>query len=267
MSLATARLKQDLENKQVIKIIAGLSNFNVANVIKTVKAAEIAGGTYVDVASNPKLVKVLKSFTNLPICVSSIDTQELYNCLLAGADILEIGNFDAFYSKNIYFSISQIINLAKEVKSFSKNKPLCITIPHILSLSDQLYLVQQLQKLDINMIQTEGYTNKPSIIPSISSYILQATNFSSSTLSASYILSKYTNIPVIASSNINSVSAPVALSYGASGIGICSSLQNLKLIHQQVDYINQLKSSISLCKTEMSTSYMQTLAKASLANL
>nr|YP_009244303.1 hypothetical protein Gvag_090 [Gelidium vagum]AMK96545.1 hypothetical protein Gvag_090 [Gelidium vagum] len=260
MSLAIARLKQDLKNKQVIKIIAGLSNFDVTNVIKTVKAAEISGSTYVDVASNPKLIKILKSLTNLPICVSSIDAQELYNCLLAGADILEIGNFDVFYRKYIYFSVYQIINLVKQVKSFSKSKPLCVTIPHILSLNDQIYLVQQLQKLDIDMIQTEGYINRSQIISSMSSPILQAINLSSSTLSSSYILSKYTKMPIIASSQINSVSAPIAISYGASGIGICSALKDLKSIYQKVDYINQMKFSVSSCRA-MSNSFIQALTK------
>lgn len=257
MNLAITRLKRDLDNNQVIKIIAGLSNFNVINVIKTVKAAEIAGSTYVDVASNPKLVKILKSFTNLPVCVSSIDSQELYNCLLAGADILEIGNFDAFYPKHIYFSISQIINLTKEIQSFSKNNPLCVTIPYILSLSDQLNLVQQLQKLDVTMVQTEGFTNKMQLIPKTSSPIVKSTNFSLSTLSASYKLSKYTNIPIIASSCINSLSAPIAISHGASGIGICSALQDLNSINQKVDYINQLKFSISSYKTEILTPVMK----------
>nr|YP_009244104.1 hypothetical protein Gele_091 [Gelidium elegans]AMK96346.1 hypothetical protein Gele_091 [Gelidium elegans] len=265
MNLAITRLKRDLENKQVIKIIAGLSNFNVTSVIKTVKAAEIAESTYVDVASNPKLVKILKSLTHLPVCVSSIDPQELYDCLLAGADILEIGNFDAFYSKYIYFSTSQIINLTKEIQSFSKNNPLCVTIPHILSLSDQLNLVQQLQKLDVTMVQTEGSTNKTQLIPMISSPIIHSTNLSSSTLSASYKLSKYTNIPVIASSCINSLSASIAISHGASGIGICSALQDLNLINQKVDYINQLKFSISSYRTGILTPLMKASMKVNAA--
>ena len=266
MTLMTVKLKQDLCNRKVIKIISGLSNFNLASIIKTIKAAEISGATYIDVASNPKLVKVLKSVTNLPICVSSIEPQDLYNCLLAGADILEIGNYDVFYDKGIQFSTFQIIQLVNEIKSFSKDKFLCVTIPHTLLLQDKVYLAQVLFKEGVNMVQTEGSIAKGRFISDSKSLILQTANFSSSALSTAYAISKYTNMPVIASSGINSVSAPIAISYGASGVGVCSSLLNYNSIIQKANYINQIISSLSLSTSQQKFYNMQTLIRTDLSN-
>ena len=267
MTLVTIKLKENLKKKKVIKIISGLSNFNLASIIKTIKAAEISGATYIDVASNPKLVKVLKSTTNLPICVSSIEPKDLYCCLLAGADILELGNYDVFYSKGISFSAFQIVNLVNEIKSFSKDKLLCVTIPHNLLLQDKVYLAQTLYKAGVVMVQTEGSIAKNKSFSSHESLILQTTNSSSSALSTSYAISKYTDMPVIASSGINSVSAPIAISYGASGVGICSSLSNYNSIFQKVDYINQVISSINMFKSQQTFYNIQTLIKNDLTNV
>nr|QJH88242.1 Ycf23 [Pterocladia lucida] len=257
MTFIAVKLKQDLKNKKVIKIITGLSNFDTDNIIKTVHAAEMAGATYVDVSSNPKLVKILKSITTLPICVSSIAPRDLYNCLLSEADIFEIGNFDVFYYKDIYFSSYQIIQLVKEVKSFLKNKPLCVTIPYFLPLHEQVILVQKLQKIGVTMVQTEGYVNKNKCIFSRSP-ILNSTVLASSALSASHMISQYTNIPVIASSGINYISSPIAVASGASGIGIGSALKYYNSISEKAKYISQVISSVNMYKKNKFFPYMQT---------
>lgn len=266
MSSMTIKLKQDLKKKKVIKIISGLSNFNLVDIIKTIKAAEISGATYVDIASNPKLVKVLRSITDLPICVSSIEPRDLYNCLLSGADILEIGNYDAFYDRGIIFSAFQIIYLVNEIKSFLADKLLCVTIPHTLLLQDKIFLAQTLYEAGVTMIQTEGSITKGEFSVGSESLLLNSSNRSTSALSTAYAISKYTDIPVIASSGINSVSAPIAISSGASGIGICSSLSNYNSIAQKVDYINQIVSSMNTFTCDRTFYNIPTLVKTDLTS-
>lgn len=258
MTLVATKLRYCLKNRKVVKVITGLSNFDVDSIVKTVKAAEIAGATYVDVASSPKLVKILKSITNLPICVSSIEPKDLYKCLLAGADIFEVGNFDHFYSKNIYISGPQIINLVREVKSFLNDKPLCVTIPHTLLLDEQVDLVRKIAKSGVTMVQTEGYISKNKTILDSDSLIVQSTHLSSCALSTSYILSRQTSLPVIASSGLSYISAPIAIACGASGIGIGSALLNYKSVSRQAEYINQLTSSLDMSDTNMHFSCMYT---------
>ena len=82
---------KDFKEKRVIKVITGISNTNVYQISKIAKAAELANASYLDVVANTQVVKFLKSFSSLPICVSSIETIDIYNCLAAGADIVEIG--------------------------------------------------------------------------------------------------------------------------------------------------------------------------------
>ena len=59
-------------SRPVLKVISGLNNFNAASVAATVKAADLGGATFVDIAADVDLVKLAKSLTKLPICVSAV---------------------------------------------------------------------------------------------------------------------------------------------------------------------------------------------------
>lgn len=231
-------LQKALLSKKVIKIITGLANLDVNDVLDKVKAAEIAGATYVDIAANPDLVLVVKSMTSIPVCVSSINPKDLYQCVLAGADMVEIGNFDIFYSKNIIFSYNQIINIAQETKYLLNHIDICVTIPHHLLLEQQVKLARNLKQIGIKCIQTEGFMAKNSYQEN--NKIFKFINKSSSALSSSYAIAKSVNIPIIAASGINSISAPIAISYGASGIGLGSVLNDLNGINEIANYIQEV---------------------------
>ena len=256
MTLIDTKLRYYLNNKKVVKVITGLSNVNVSDVVKTVKAAEIAKATYVDVASNPKLVKILKSLTTLPICVSSIEPQDLYECSLAGADVFEIGNFDAFYNKNLFITAPQVLKLVKEVKLLLGNKPICVTIPHTLLLSEQVDLARKIQKMGVTMIQTEGYTSKSSRLLNSHSVIARSAYCASLALSSSYTLFRDLNTPIIASSGLNHISTPLALLCGASGIGIGSALTYCQSISSKAEFISQIVSTLNKHQT-LSFPYLQ----------
>nr|UAD85753.1 hypothetical protein [Gracilaria ferox] len=242
-NLLPLQLQQKISKQKAVKIIAGLNNFSIDSIVKIVQAAEIGEASYVDIAANPEIISIVKSVTSFPLCVSSIEPLELLNCVMKGADIVEIGNFDVFYDKKIFFSSQQILKLAKETKQLMPNIPICVTIPHTLLLSDQVRLALLLEQIGVSLVQTEGYSTKHSMHYQSSSIVTSMTN-ASSAISSSYFMSKYVNIPIIAASSINCVSAPAAFSYGASIIGIGSAVSKYNTVYDMAMYIYEIVCSI-----------------------
>lgn len=242
MSLFNTKLREKILSKQVIKVIAGLSNFDLNHIIRLIKAAELGGASYIDIAASPEIITIIKSITNFPICVSSIDPIALYNCKIAGADILEIGNFDIFYKKGIYFSKSQIKNIVKETQQLVEENDLCITIPHILPLNDQIDLSISLQDLGIHMLQTEGISTKNYFNQITNSSIISSIYKVSASLSSTYAIANSISIPILSSSGIDALSAPLAIYYGASGIGVGSALNSFTTVSEISIYLNEIAS-------------------------
>nr|QCI04768.1 hypothetical protein [Bornetia secundiflora] len=239
-------LFHSFNSRQVVKVIAGLNNNNIYQILKLIKAIELSNATYIDIIANPKIVMILKAMTDLPICVSSINPIELYNCVLAGADIVELGNFDVFYDKEIKFSAKNILDLAIETRHLIPFKDICVTIPYHLSLYEQIGLSQKLEKNGINFLQTEGgIVLAGSPLDQKADCIFASTYIASASLSSTYAISHAVNIPVISASGINCLSAPIALSYGASGIGIGRMINQLVDINIMSNYIDEIKYSLS----------------------
>jgi len=253
MNLYNDRLNSSFREGKVVKIISGIDNFNINKIFNIISACEISKATYIDVAANPDIISFIKSISSLPICVSSIDSNMLYNSVVAGADLVEIGNFDCFYKNGIYLSIDEIVKIVKQTKYLLSNIDICVTIPHTLTLNKQVYLAQKLEQIGVNLLQTEGIqsncTNNDLLAHDHISY---SASIASSTLSSIYLISQAVNIPVIASSGINKISASVALSYGASGVGIRSAISQINDILGMSKYINEIifSTSQSLCQTD-----------------
>lgn len=68
-------LQRAFANRCALKVISGLNNFDPVRVAATVKAAHHGGATFVDIAAAPDLVKLAKTLTNLPICVSAVEPE------------------------------------------------------------------------------------------------------------------------------------------------------------------------------------------------
>lgn len=252
MKLVSNKLNLLFKSKKVIKVIAGLDNCNVTDILKVAKAAELAKATYLDVVANTSVVQLLKKFVNIPICVSSVNPVDLYNCVILGADLVEIGNFNCLYKKSKYLTTSQIINLAQETRLLIGNEiNICVTIPCYLYLHEQIELAKRLEQLGVNTLQTEGFVSKQIINSKIfrSDNIFKSISLSAASLSSTYVISNTVKIPVIASSNINCLSSPVSIFYGASGVGIGSSVHNQKNIYNMYCYINEIYKSISNINT------------------
>nr|YP_009394503.1 hypothetical protein [Vertebrata thuyoides]ARW63065.1 hypothetical protein [Vertebrata thuyoides] len=250
MKLFNKYLQEAFEAKSVLKVITGIDNINIHQVTKMAKAAELSNATYLDVSSNIKLIKFLKSFSSLPICVSSIDPVDIYNALSSGVDIIEIGNYDFLYNQGIYLSKKQIIELSKEIQCLANNIDICVTVPYYLSIYEQVSLAQDLKNLGINIIQTEGIskvhiTDYPfNLIQSGSSFSNLHNSFIPSLFSA-YIISQYVNVHIIASSGCKNIVGPISKFYGVSGIGIGSAVQEQDSILRMSKYIDETSKFLS----------------------
>ncbi len=240
MSLSNIELSRSFSSKKVVKVIAGINNTKVEQVIKIAMASQLAGADYLDINANVNLVKLLKSFISLPLCISSVDPVEIYNCVSSGADLIEVGNYDIFYKKSIYITSQQLINLVKEIKALIGNYDICVTIPYYMNLHEQISLAQNLEYLGVSMLQTEGtfLNNKVNKQLRISKPLF-------SSLLSTHVLSKYVNIPIITSSCLTSISSNMPIYYGASGIGIGSSVKSQNSLLSMVSYIKDIKCSIS----------------------
>lgn len=217
------QLEKALEQRQAIKIISGLTNFDQDNVSAIAKAAQAGGATFVDIAASPSLVRHVRSLINLPICVSAVEAQLLAEAVEAGADLVEIGNFDAFYAQGRRFEAPEVLALTQETRTLLPHTTLCVTVPHILPLDEQVALAEALVEAGANLIQTEGGTSSHPTHPGTLGLIEKA----APTLAAAHSISRAVSVPVICASGLSTVTAPMAITAGASGVGVGSAINQL----------------------------------------
>ena len=218
-----SRLQTALKNGQALKIISGLTNFDIDRVAATVKAATQGGATYLDIAADPHLVQMARSLTNLPICVSAIEPAKFLPAVEAGADLIEIGNYDPFYAQGIRFEAEEVLQLTRETRNLLPHITLSVTVPHILELDRQVQLATELVKAGADIIQTEGGVSaKP-----VHSGTLGLIEKAAPTLAAAYEISRAVPVPVLCASGISNVTAPLAIAAGAAGVGVGSAINRL----------------------------------------
>nr|YP_009396357.1 hypothetical protein [Polysiphonia scopulorum]ARW65543.1 hypothetical protein [Polysiphonia scopulorum] len=243
MSLLSSNLRNHFKNQKAIKIIAGINNTSISQISKIAQAAELANASYIDIAANVKIVKFIKSFSCLPVCISSIEPVDIYNCVIAGADIIEVGNYDFFYSKGIYISSNDIIKLVKEIKSLVCNIPICVTVPYYLNLDEQVFLAKNLEFIGVDLLQTEGvyYSNYSKSLSCINDLHLCFSNSLSASLLSTYVISQNVKLPIITASGVTDIFTSCTSSYGASGVGIGSAVNKKKSLAEMTKYINQIR--------------------------
>lgn len=216
-------LQNAFDSGRALKIISGLNNFDRERVAATVKAAERGGATFVDIAADPYLVQMARQLTNLPICVSSVEPEQFVRSVEAGADLIEIGNFDSFYAQGRRFEAEEVLALTHETRSLLPHITMSVTVPHILELSEQIHLAEELVKAGADIIQTEGGTSSKPTHAGTLGLIEKA----APTLAAAYCLSRAVTVPVLCASGISNVTAPMAIAAGAAGVGVGSAINQL----------------------------------------
>jgi hypothetical protein len=216
-------LRQAFDQSRVLKVISGLNNFDVKSVAAIVKAADRGGASFVDIAADADLVRLAKGLTDLPICVSAVEPDKFVSATQAGADLIEIGNFDSFYTQGRRFEAEEVLALTQETRSLLPNITLSVTVPHILTLDRQVQLAEDLVKAGADIIQTEGGTSSTPRSAGTLGLIEKA----APTLAAAYEISRAVSVPVLCASGLSNVTAPMAIAAGAAGVGVGSAINQL----------------------------------------
>lgn len=216
-------LETAFQQQQVLKVISGLNNFDRAKVSQVIKAATVGGATFVDIAADPQLVQMAKQLTSLPICVSAVKPQQFVYCVEAGADLIEIGNFDSFYIQGRRFEAEDVLALTKQTRQLLPDITLSVTVPHILALDEQVELASTLVQAGADIIQTEGGTSSEPNHSGTLGLIEKATP----TLAAASRISQEISVPVLCASGLSQVTVPMAIAAGASGVGVGSAVNQL----------------------------------------
>ena len=144
-SLPTS-LRQAITSRRLLKVIAGLTNRDQASVLRIARAAAAGGADLVDIACEPGLVRsVAEQCPLLPICVSAVDPDLFPAAVAAGAAMVEIGNFDAFYPEGRIFGAEEVLELTRRTRQLLPEVVLSVTVPHVLPLDEQEQLALDLQ--------------------------------------------------------------------------------------------------------------------------
>eukprot|EP01035_Chromulina_nebulosa_P020730 gene20730-26874_t len=229
-SFTRNQVLEPFQQGNALKIISGLHQFN-ENIVKNVVVASNAGGaSHIDIACNKDLVKLAKSISDLPICVSAIKPIDFVEAVNAGADMIEIGNFDTFYDFDIDFTAEDVLELTQQTRKLLPTIPLSVTIPHKLSLSQQIELAKELEAIGVDIIQTEG-----KVSANINGLGLQELiELAAPTIASAYAISRAVSIPVMCSSGLCDVTVPLALAAGAKGVGVGSMVNKQPHVQQMV---------------------------------
>ncbi|XP_062094567.1 uncharacterized protein ycf23-like [Humulus lupulus] len=241
LSTSKELVLKEFHERKALKIISGLQNFDKENVASVVTAADKGGATHVDIACDPELVKLAITLTSLPVCVSSVDPAAFLAAVEAGATMVEIGNYDSFYEKGVIFTPEQILNLTKETKRSLPSVTLSVTVPHTLSLPDQVKLAELLEQEGVDIIQTEGGKCSNPTMSGILGLIEKATP----TLAAAYSISRAVKIPVMCSSGLSAVTAPMAITAGAAGVGVGSAINKLNDVVAMIAEVRSISNSLA----------------------
>ncbi|QQE65498.1 hypothetical protein GFS31_21860 [Leptolyngbya sp. BL0902] len=237
-------LQQALANQTALKIISGLTNFNAAHVVDIVKAADQGGATFVDIAADAELVRLAKAATTLPICVSAVEPEAFLAAVAAGADLIEIGNFDAFYAQGRRFEAPEVLDLTRRTRALLPEITLSVTVPHILALDEQVALAEALVAAGADIIQTEGGTSSQPTHPGTLGLIEKA----APTLAAAYEISRAVSVPVLCASGLSDVTAPMAIAAGAAGVGVGSAVNKMDNPLAMIAVVRKLAESLQVAR-------------------
>ncbi|NJL88005.1 MAG: DUF561 domain-containing protein [Leptolyngbyaceae cyanobacterium SM1_1_3] len=234
-------LQRSLAAGRTLKIISGLTNFDPVQVGRVVQAADQGGATLVDIAADADLVRLARQLTALPVCVSAVEPEQFLAPVAAGADLIEIGNFDAFYAEGRRFEAAEVLALTRQTRALLPEICLSVTVPHTLPLDQQVMLAEQLVEAGADLIQTEGGTSSQPAHAGTLGLIEKA----APTLAAAYAISKAVSVPVLCASGLSDVTAPMAIAAGAAGIGVGSAVNKLDNVVAMVAVVRSLVEAIA----------------------
>ncbi len=224
----TDSLRSALMQRRLLKVIAGLTNFDAASVERISRAAALGGADLIDIACDPDLVRRAALASGLPICVSAVDPERFPAAVEAGAALVEIGNYDAFYPQGRVFDAEEVNALTRRTRRLLPEVVLSVTVPHVLPLDQQEQLALDLVEAGADIIQTEGGTSARPYSAGSLGLIEKA----APTLAAAHSISHAfaaaaLDVPVLCASGLSAVTVPMAIAAGAAGVGVGSAVNRL----------------------------------------
>ena len=252
--------RKHLREKRAIKIISGINNYDTEKVAKICRASQTGHASAVDIAADIDVYKTARKNTKLPIFVSSIHPFELLDAAKWGADAIEIGNFDALYKEGKSFNADEVYDITVEALGLVNKYDIftCVTIPGNIHIADQIELLNKLEYLGVDLIQTEGVKQ---VITS-ENPSAHLVSYAAATISNTMELMQHTSIPIMSASGITAKTAPLAFSAGASAVGVGSAVNKLETevemsaavmsIVGTISYRNSINKEILRTKRELS---------------
>ncbi|MFL2497004.1 MAG: DUF561 domain-containing protein [Parasynechococcus sp.] len=239
-------LQRSLEQRSTLKVIAGLMNFDAANVERVARAAGHGGADLIDVACDAELVRLaIEASGGVPVCVSSVEPEQFPAAVAAGAVMVEIGNFDAFYPQGRIFGAEEVLALTRRTRELLPEVVLSVTVPHVLPMDQQEQLAIDLVAAGADLIQTEGGTSaKP-----FSAGSLGLIEKAAPTLAAAHSISRVSEAPVLCASGLSAVTVPMAIAAGAAGVGVGSAVNRLNDELAMVAVVRGLRDALSSAVT------------------
>ena len=217
--------KKHLRERRAVKIIAGINNYNLENVARVCRAAQMGHASAVDVAANIDVYRTARKNTKLPVFFSLVNPFELLDAVKWGADAIEIGNFDALYKEGRSFSSQEVYDIVLETMGLVNNYEIftCVTIPGNIEISEQIELAKKVEILGVDLIQTEGL-KKDTTSSNPSAHLV---SYAEGTIANTLELIKHTSLPIMTASGITAATAPLAFASGASAVGVGSAVNKL----------------------------------------
>lgn len=206
------RLNDALKSRTFFKAISGIDVFDREKVLAVVRAAA-RGADAVDVAADPDLVAAARAEAPaLVIFASSTDPAALVR---SGADVLELGNYDAMYRAGQEPTAEQVLNWTRAVVEATRGRtPLCVTIPGRLPRDRQVDLARMLQAAGADLLQTEGVLGpRAEGVHGSISRLLEA-------LANTAAVREAVDMPIILAGGVDPHNAPHAIAAGADGVGV-----------------------------------------------
>lgn len=258
LKLSRTAVLQPFVSGNALKVISGLNNFDQVNVRNVAWAANQGGASHVDIACDAKLVEEVRKVCSLPICVSSVKPADFVAAIDAGADMVELGNYDSFYDQGHIFTSADVEAMTKETRRLLPTTPLSVTIPHTLSLAEQVILAKRLEELGADIIQTEG---KMGVNPS-SMGVQEMIEKAAPTLASAFALSRAVSIPVMCASGLTDVTCPLAIAAGARGVGVGSMVSKLSQPQQMLLAVRAIAESIGRTSVQAGVEQQQAISSS-----
>ena len=228
LALLPSSLQAALVERRLLKVIAGLTNFDAAAVERISRAAGQGGAHLLDVACEPALVRLAAEVSGLPICVSAVEPELFPAAVAAGAAMVEIGNYDAFYPLGRVFDAAEVLELTRRTRALLPEVVLSVTVPHVLPLDQQEQLAVDLVAAGADIIQTEGGTSaKPFSAGSLGLIEKAAPTLAAAHSISRALASAEATAPVLCASGLSAVTVPMAIAAGAAGVGVGSAINKL----------------------------------------